>query len=56
LDEHFKNGKEVVPIESGGEYPLLIIGELRHATNMIAFYIIDIKYDVYRLAFKEFIT
>ena len=55
LDEHFNHGNEVVPIESGEEYPIIIISEIGHPTNMIAFYIIEIKFDVYRLALKEFI-
>jgi hypothetical protein len=58
LTEHFSAGAEIVPIESGEEFPLLIISgsnaSLREI-NLIAFYIIEIKYDVYRLAFKEFI-
>lgn len=36
-------------------YKTLIISDAGHSTNLIAFYVIGIKYDVYRLAFKEFI-
>ena len=37
------------------KYPTLIIDDAEHTTNTIVFYIIGSKYDVYRLAFKEFI-
>lgn len=36
-------------------YPILCIEDVGHSFNMIAFYVIKKKYDVYNLAFKEFI-
>ena len=39
----------------GDKYKTLFIDDIEHSTNIIAFYIIEQKYDVYRLAFKEFI-
>lgn len=36
-------------------YPVLCINDAEHSFNMIAFYVISKKYDVYNLAFKEFI-
>lgn len=36
-------------------YPVLCIDDAEHSFNMIAFYVISKKYDVYNLAFKEFI-
>jgi hypothetical protein len=55
LSAHFESGKEILPMESGEEFPIIVIDDIGHSMNMIAFYIIDIKFDVYRLAFKEFI-
>ncbi len=54
LDKAFE-GK--IEIENTGEkYPILLINDTRHPTGMIAFYIIKTRYDVYHLAFKEFIN
>lgn len=36
-------------------YPVLCIDDAGHSFNMIAFYVLKKQYDVYNLAFKEFI-
>lgn len=36
-------------------YPILCIDDIGHSFNMIAFYVLKKQYDVYNLAFKEFI-
>lgn len=36
-------------------YPILCINDAGHSFNMIAFYVLKKQYDVYKLAFKEFI-
>lgn len=38
-----------------GEYPVLSINDAGHSFNLIAFYVLKKQYDVYKLAFKEFI-
>ena len=58
LDAYFKKqradfGEDAKRID-GDKYDTLIINDIDHSTNLIAFYIIEQKYDVYRLAFKEF--
>lgn len=55
LSSHFTPEREIVPMESGEEFPIIIVDDVGHSMNMISFYVIEIKYDVYRLAFKEFI-
>ena len=59
LDAYFRNrpfipGKDCNKI-GNDQYETLIIDDIGHTTNMIAFYVIEIKYDVLKLAFKEFI-
>ena len=36
-------------------YPLLLVDNPEREKSIIAFYVIGSKYDIYRLAFKEFI-
>jgi len=59
LDEFFKNNESISSCDAmligDDEFKTLLIDDAGHSTNMIAFYIIDTKYDVYNLAFKEFI-
>lgn len=46
---------ECIDIIENEPYPVLCINDAGHTFNMIAFYVISKKYDVYNLAFKEFI-
>lgn len=55
LTAHFEAMNEIVPIESGEQYPIIIIEDTSKNNGMISFYIISILWDVYTLAFKEFI-
>ena len=58
LDAHFKDMHEISLQDSGEEFPLLMISGSEHSlreVNLIAFYVLGIKFDVYRLAFNEFI-
>ncbi len=43
---------EKVPNEP---YPMLLIPDTGHTCNSIMFYVISKTYDVYKLAFKEFV-
>ena len=54
LEKAFKGKIELQ--DTGEKYPILLINDTRHPTGMIAFYIIKTRYDVYHLAFKEFIN
>lgn len=59
LNEYFKNkyfipGKDIQQI-GNDQFQTLIISDTGHTVNLIAFYVLSIKYDVVRLAFKEFI-
>jgi len=44
--------------EPKGKYPLLLVNDIGHTCGFIAFYIIEVdtKFNIYRLAFKEFIN
>lgn len=53
LDLFFEEVIEVPVEPSQEEYPLLIINDAIHPINSIEFYVLDIKFDVVRLAFKR---
>ena len=54
LDMAFK--KPLLIREHEGErYPVLTVNDAGHSVNIIDFYVIGKQYDVYKLAFKEFI-
>lgn len=56
LDKAFSGSRDVqVETEKHEKYPIILIDDARNPTGMIAFYVIKIRYDVYHLAFKEFI-
>ena len=58
LDEHFLGKEEiefVEPEESWEKLPLIIINDAGHSCALIVFYVLSIKYDVIRLAYKEFV-
>ena len=44
-----------IETEEGHPYPLLTLDDADHSFNVIAFYVVKKQYDVYTLAFKEFI-
>lgn len=39
----------------GHQYPILTINDASNTSNLISFYVIGKRYNVYHLAFKEFI-
>ena len=39
----------------GERYPILTVNDAGHSVNILDFYVIGKEYDVYKLAFKEFI-
>lgn len=55
LKSHFEKNETIEIFDSGEEFPLILISDVGHTVNIIAFYVLEIKFDVYRLAFKEFI-
>ena len=55
LDVHFEENETIELQESGEQFPIIIINDEVVASSSISFYVIGIKYDVFRLAFKEFI-
>ena len=46
--------KQIESVE-GHPYPLLTLNDAQHSSNVIAFYVVKKQYNVYTLAFKEFI-
>lgn len=46
--------QHITPVE-GEPFPILMVGDSGNTSNMVAFYVIKRKWDVYTLAFKEFI-
>ncbi|MEQ3162088.1 hypothetical protein AAA214_02920 [Parabacteroides goldsteinii] len=46
--------KQIESVE-GHPYPLLTLNDAGHSNNVVAFYVIKKQYNVYTLAFKEFI-
>ena len=59
LNIHFEKEDPITEhaeeLESGEKYRTLIINDEGHTCACISFYILEIKYDVCRLAFNEFI-
>lgn len=56
LDDYFKTAKKIESFQIGNElYETMMINDIGHTVNVIAFYIVEVKFDVLRLAFKEFI-
>ena len=51
------NGRENHDIKTieGEKLPLLLINDAGHSFNMITFYVVNETFDVYLLAFNEFI-
>lgn len=56
LEYFFTHNSDVLSIEDSVPYPLLSINDIVYSSCMIVFYVVGKKYDVYRLAFKEFIN
>jgi hypothetical protein len=58
LTSHFEKNEVIVlscPSVGTEPYPLLFVDNPEREKSTIVFYVIEIKYDVYRLAFKKFI-
>lgn len=51
----YSNIDDHIELWEGEPYPILTIDDSGHTSNMVAFYVIKKKFDVYTLAFKEFI-
>lgn len=49
------NIEKYISIWENEPYPILCIDDAGHSFNQIAFYVIKKQYDIYHLAFKEFI-
>jgi hypothetical protein len=58
LTAYFDKGvnAEDINVITGGTYALLCINDIEHTSGIIMFHIISKTYDVYNLAFKEFIN
>jgi hypothetical protein len=58
LKQYFSTGVKEDDVNHwpGEKYKILSINDEGHTCGIIAFYIIEIKFDVYKLAFKEFIN
>jgi hypothetical protein len=54
LKKQFSDNKPL-DIHDGGRYPILLIDDVGHTCSLIAFHVIAVTFDVYNLAFKEFI-
>ncbi len=55
LKEYFDIGNiETISIENENR-EIILISDAGHTSNMIAFYVLSKTFDVYNLAFKEFI-
>lgn len=59
LDKHFAKTDptffELIEDDMGTQYKCLQINDEGHSCAIIEFYVLGIKFNVYRLAFKEFI-
>lgn len=51
----YENIEEFIEYWENEPYPVLCIGDAGNTSNSVAFYVIKKQYDVYTLAFKEFI-
>lgn len=56
LDEHFKKENPLNDLkETSSIYKLLIINDVEHTVNCIVFYVLEQRFNIARLAFKEFV-
>lgn len=59
LDHHFKMNMiiryDIKEVDGFDPYPQIIIRDIGHTVNDIAFYVVKVEGYTYRLAFKEFI-
>lgn len=55
LKAYFDRGNIESHLCDNDEYKTIFIDDVGHTSNMIAFYILRIQFDVYNLAFKEFV-
>jgi hypothetical protein len=56
LDEAFKNDGPEPKEMHGEDYKVIDINDNGHSCGLILFYVIRKTYDVYNLAFKEFVN
>ena len=57
LDMHFIDNEiiTICPSSTHDTYQQILINDIEHDFNTISFYVIAINYDVYNLAFNEYI-
>ena len=55
LDAEFSNNKKI-ELEGNEKYKMIAVNDLNHTCGLIIFYVIEERFDVYKLAFKEFIN
>lgn len=56
LKQHFSTHSDIETVKTGSSpFPVLEIKDTTSTSHRISFYIIGRQYDVYKLAFKEFI-
>lgn len=57
--ESFFNGsndiKDFIVNEPNHKFPILTIADAHHTSNLVSFYIVRVQFNVYTLAFREFI-
>lgn len=51
----YKDIESHIEIVEGEPYRLLFVGDVCNTSNQVVFYVVHKQYDVYTLAFKEFI-
>ncbi|MEE9571971.1 MAG: hypothetical protein V3W20_02860 [Candidatus Neomarinimicrobiota bacterium] len=55
LKSYFDSGNIESHLCDSDKYKTIFIDDTGHTSNMIAFYVLRIQFDVYNLAFKEFV-
>lgn len=55
LDKHFEDN-ETIEMHEAEPYQLIDVDDLGHTCGLIIFHVISVNFDVYNLAFKEFIS
>jgi len=56
ISEVMNSDKQIEPQQiDGSEYDIIMIDDVSGIDSMIVFYIIEAKFNIYKIAFKEFI-
>lgn len=56
LKEEFKKGVIRLEDDASTKYKMLAINDTGHTCGLIIFYVLSVTFDVYNLAFKEFVN